>query len=130
LTLGFLSYADKLGELYSLLRIPRNVVESPIMENAVRYCLAIVRLFSNLRASIIVCLAFTLLPHIVACFIQERRQMPNTGYAAAVTPWVASESQKVRLEFLRLAEPQREPDLGSSDSPESGGALPLSQSTK
>jgi hypothetical protein len=71
-----------------------------------------VRLFPNLRASIIVRLALALLPHIVACFIQERRRMLNTGYAVAVTPWVASESQSHRLEFLRLAEPQREPDLG------------------
>jgi len=99
LTPLFLSYTDKLGELYSLLRIPRNVVESLIMENAVRYCLAIVRLFPNLRASIIVRLALALLPHIVACFTQERRQMPNTEYAVAVTPWVASESQSQDSNF-------------------------------
>jgi hypothetical protein len=33
--------------------------------------------------------------------------MPNTGYAIAVKLWVASESQRRRLEFLRLAEQQR-----------------------
>jgi hypothetical protein len=130
LTPVFLSYTDKLGDLYSPLRIPWNVVESLVMENAVRYCLAVVRLFPNLRASIIVRLALALLPHIVARFIQERMRVLNTGYAAAVTPWVGSECQKVRLEFLRLAELQREPNLGSSNSPESSGASPLSQSTK
>jgi hypothetical protein len=82
------------------------------MENAVRYCLAIVRLFPNLRASIIVRLTLPLLPHIAACFIQEWRRMPNTGYAVAVKFCGLLNLQVINLNLYDLAELQQEPDLG------------------